>query len=512
MSQTVTETQDWEGIAQTAVHRLEQLEESLAALELERQDEAGGWVALLDQHRQEFSREAIVRHAQQHRVLSIANPLIRRGCQLTASYALGQGVGTTVEGEAANAVVQEWLDDPTVRRVFTGAEANERNDIALSTDGNLFFALPTNPLTGETTIRDIPLEEITQIITTPGDRERVQYYVREWSERNSQTGQWQKMTAAYPELRYSPVTKQRRIRLDQTRTAPVQWDAPVLHVAPNKAKGHQWGTADAFTAAPWAKGYSTFLNDWARLVKALSKIAFQKKGGKPSEAQKTRAELEAMYRGGPGQTAVSAGEGSLEAVPKTGATIDSESGRPLAAMVAAAFGIPVTTLMSDPGQTGARAVAETLDFPTRLRMGARQEVWREARRQILEYVLLQAVKAPRGALRRQGRIVRKDDREHVTWAQVGYGTITIDFPPLDDLPVEVMTAALEKADHMQKLPPLLIAKLLARALRVRDVDEVLSQVTDQDGNFVSPYATAGAAAGQAAADALRRGGNPADYL
>lgn len=511
MTTTVTET-DWEGTAQTLAHELEQLSESLAALELERQDEAGGWQRLLQQGEQDFSRDGIVRHAQQHRVLAIANPLIRRGCQLTASYAFGQGVGTTVEGEAQNLVIQDWLDDPTVRRVFTGAEANERNDIALSTDGNAFYAFPTNTMTGETTVRDIPLEEVTRIITAPGDKETIHFYVREWSERNPQTGQYQKMTAAYPELRYSPATQHRRIQLDTHRSAPVQWDSPVLHVAPNRQKGQQWGTADVFTAAPWAKGYSEFLNDWARLMKALSKLAYQRKGGKPSEAQRTRAEVERLHRAPAGSTAVSFGEGQLEAVPKTGATIDSESGRPLATMVAAAFGLPVTTVLSDPGQTGARATAETLNLPTRLRMMARQEVHREARRQALEYVLLQAVKAPRGALRSSGSVVRHGDREIVIWGTVGEGTIDIIFPPLDDLPIEVIVDALQKADDMDKLPPALIAKLLARALKVRDVDEVIDSMTDDDGNFIPPSTTTAQAAGSAAADALRRGGNPADYL
>jgi hypothetical protein len=66
---------------------------------------------------------------------------------------------------------------------------------------------------------------------------------------------------------------------------------------------------------------------------------------------------------------------NLEAIPKSGATIDSESGKPLAAMVAAALGMSVTMLLADPGTTGARAVAETLDKPTILEMGMRRRLW-----------------------------------------------------------------------------------------------------------------------------------------
>ena len=63
---------------------------------------------------------------------------------------------------------------------------------------------------------------------------------------------------------------------------------------------------------------------------------------------------------------------------------------------------------------------------------------------------------------------------------------------------------MEKADG--HIPQLLLAELNMRALNVRDVDEWLAELQDADGNFVDPLA----AAGQAAADAFRRGEDPAE--
>lgn len=501
MTAPVQETTNHTGELATALFKIEQLQESIQ--DLQREDR--GWKQLTIQGERDMSREGIIAHAEQHRVMAIANPLIRRGLHLVAAYVFGQGVGTSTDDDDTNAVVQHWLDDPSVRKVFSGAQAQERNQIALGTDGNLFFALPTNPMSGEVTIRDIPMEEITGMITAPGDRETVQFYVRQWSEWVPEAGRTMVRKAAYPALRHAPRTRHRRVTVGPNETAPVQWDTPVYHVAVNQLKGQQWGTADAFSAVGWARMYSEFLHDWHRLVKALSRIAWKATGKNASQSQQMRAQMAGLDANGAGGSAVLTGDTDLVPMPKTGATIDSESARPIATMVAAALGLPVTTLMSDPGQTGARAVAETLNLPTRLIMEAKQEVWREARRQILEYVMLQAAAAPQGRLRQHRRhVVQVGDHRRVEWPG-GEGTLTIAFPPLDDTPVETLTQAIAQADATEKMPPETTMRLLLRALRVRDVDEILSRFTDDAGNFIHPQATVEQAEGAAAMRAARAG-------
>lgn len=508
--QTTARDEDLRADLEMATYRLEQLQENMAQLELQRED--AGWKRLTENGQHDMSRDGIIQAAELHRVMAIANPLIRRGLYLTAAYTVGGGVGTTAEHPEVNKVVQSFLDDPTVRKVWAGAQAQETNKIALGTDGNIFYALPTNPLTGEVTIRDIPMDEVTQIITAPGDRETVQYFVREWSERDPHSGRQMRRTTAYPELRYRPITRQRRINIGGNRTAPVQWDVPVYHETGDKLKHQQWGTALAFSTIPWARAYTEFLDSWTKLMKALSRIAFKVTAKKPSHSQQARGEISRMAHQEAGSNAVLTGDTTMEPMPKTGATIDAESARPLGTMVAAGFMLPVTTLMSDPGQTGARAVAETLNLPTRLWFGSLREKDRETRRQILEYRILQAVKAPRGPLRRLGTIERIGDIERAVFTDPTAATLTIDYPELDDTPVETLVNAIVSADSTGKMPALTTLERLLRALRIRDVDEVLDSVKDANGNFVYPDTTTAQAAGSAAADALRRGGNPADYL
>lgn len=474
---------------------LELARESLVDLQLQLEDR--GWASLTGADN-ELNLEFVRKAAQQCRVLSIYNPLIKRALAVRASYVWGQGVGVTARDDAVDAVVQAFLDDEENRQILTGHQAHVDMETTLGTDGNWFIALFTKPLTGRVRPRVMRFDQLEKI-TDPDDQQKVLFYKRtyarqtfDWATGN--TGSAGMVTEYHPDLRYRPVTRPKTIGGDIVR-----WDAPILHVFDNGPAGALYGIGDAFAAVPWAVAYKTFLEDWARLVKALSKVAWKLTSPTKSASQKARREVENMQFNGEAGGAVSLANMTLEAVPKTGATIDSESGRPLAIMVAAAVGLPVTTLTGDPGQTGARATAETLNQPTRLEFQGRRELWTEALRAILGYVVDQAALAPRGPL--SGRLVRDEDQLLV---DLGTTERTLDFawPDLEEIPVDVFMNALAKASDagLDALPKERL-RLMLRALKVRDVDELLDQVTDENGNFIDPAMSAG----QAAADRFRKG-------
>jgi hypothetical protein len=178
-------------------------------------------------------------------------------------------------------------------------------------------------------------------------------------------------------------------------------------------------------------------------------------------------------------------------------------------MIAAGLDIPVTMLLADPGQTGARAVAETLDQPMRLAMQQRQSLWASVYRDILGYVILQSVKAPQGAL--HGTVTRDawTGQETVQLADDTDPTVEVVWPSLDETPMSVVVAAIVAADTTGKLPPEEVAKLLLHALGVQDADEIVAGMTDDDGNWLDPTATVGQTVGNAAVAAFRRGDDPA---
>lgn len=494
LQEAATPTTD--GALATAEYRVEVLTESLARLELANEDL--GWQRLTSQYQGEFTREGLKRSAELCRIMAIANPMIKRGLAVRAAYVHGQGVGITARADGnegtqdVNAVIQEFLDDDTNRAALTGHQAKLRLETSMGTDGNVFVALFTNPLDGRVTPRTLPFDEIVDKITKPGDRMVAHFYKRIWQEGTEE------FTAYYPDLRYRPITRAKT----HTDGKPIMWDSPVYHLNDNGLDGWQFGIGDAYAALPWARAYKDFLEDWVLLIKALSKIAFQTSAKSTPASQQKRAALASMANMPAGST-VSMSEGQkFEAVSKSGATIDAESGRPVMTMVAAALGLPVTTLSADPGQTGARAVAETLNLPTRLEMQGRQELWTEMFRAILGHVIDQAVIAPRGPLK--GSMTRDGAAVVVTLAGDTDRTLEIVWPSLDDLPIETLINAIVSADETGKVPPLVTLRLLLRALKVRDVDEILEALTDEDGNYIQPDV---AAAGDAM-DALDKGKVP----
>jgi len=499
-----------------SMNELEILRESLADVELAYEDR--GWMRLSMQAQLDLSSAGREQIRNLCRVMAVVNPLSKRGLSLRKAYIWGQGVAITVrdqsdDGQDVNSVVQAFMDDPGNIKTFAGSQAHEEMEQALYTDGEAAAALFTNGLTGKVSLRWIPVEQINDIITNPDDAAEDWYYRRDYSERALIDGQLieRQRTVYYPALGYEPLggSKPRYIN-----GAEVMWNAPVRMVSVNRPSntGSNRGIPDSFASIAWARSYKEFLENWSVLMKALSRFAWQTKtrGDRTKQvAAKVGAAPVTEARGGNpngvGAHAVSDPNTILEAIPKTGATIDADSGRPLAAMVAAALDVPVTMLLGDPGVTGARAVADTLDQPMELAMNLRRELWAGFMRDIVNHVVDWAVRAPQGAL--TGRITRDpgSNRVLVLLPDNDDRTVDIDWPDFDSTPIDVLVKAIVEADGTMKLPPLVTLRLLLQALRVRDIDEVLDEMTDDEGNFLDPMVTAG----QVAAKAHRDGRDPA---
>ncbi|UUW88457.1 hypothetical protein [Pimelobacter simplex] len=482
------------------------LRERLADLELAAEDV--GWERASTKLLEEFSRQGLQRVTRNCRVMAVASPLIKRGIQLRAGYIWGQGV--TVQARAAgedagqdvNAVVQAWWDDESNQKALTSSQAQEELERALGTDGQVFIACFTNQLTGRVQVRSTPFEEILDVVNNPDDRDDPWFYLREYNATVVERG-YSGLTRLRPETRrvfhpalgFWPATRPKSVD-----GIPVQWDVPILHVPVNRLDGWKWGVPDVYASLPWARAYEGFLTDWARLCKALSKFAWKLTGDRAPKVRSAVARMQSALPadvppiGGSDAGGVAAmGPGAnLEAIPKTGATIDSDSGRPLAALAAAGLGLPVTTLLSDPGTTGARAVAETLEQPTILEMGMRRELWGAVLQQLAAYAVDQAVKAPQGPLR--GVVQQVGTRQVVTLAGDVEKTVVVEWPDLNELDPLKMIEAIVAADSTGVVPGLETLRLLLTALRVKDVDEVLKAVTDEQGNFVDPRIEAAAAA------------------
>lgn len=489
-----------------------------AMVDLEMALEDTGWRKLSNGVRDEFSENGRRLIREMCRTMVVSNPLMKRAVNVRIGYIWGQGVEVAARAGAdapqdVDEIVQMFWDDNT--RSLTGSQAQEELERALGTDGEVFLALFTNPLVGRVQVRSTPTDEIVDIITNPEDRDEPWFYVREYVtqvlEQGYATGNTRTRAetkrVAHPALGFVPAA-----RIKTLNGAEVRWDAPILHVPVNRLDGWKHGIPDVYASIAWARMYKEFLVDWALLAKSLSKFAWRATGSNKTRAQRAAEKIRenqtttvgSLPVPPVGQVAVSDAGTTLEAIPKTGAQVDADSGKPLAAMAAAGVGLPVTILLADPGQTGARAVAETLDLPTILEMTMRRSLWTWVIEQVTQYAIDQAVLAPRGTL--SGSVaIDAWGRKVVTLTGETDRTVEIDWPPLIDVdPVELIKAIVE-ADGTGKMPPLTTVRLLLRALGVKNPDEVIAEITDADGNFVDPTVTAG----QAAVEAHRRGEDPA---
>lgn len=463
--------------------------------DLERQLFDPGWIRLSAQFEQEFTAEGLRQVRAICRLFAVKNPLVRRGLSLRGAYVWASGVEITARANGkkrreqdVQAVVEAFLSDGGNSRAFTGGAARERLERCLGTDGEFFPTLFTRPTTGEVQVRVVGADEITEIICNPQDRSEPWYYRRMWVQRTLNPDGHsvdQQMEQFHPHIDYQPRNKPKAFG-----RIPVAWDAPMLHVKVNDLEGWQRGIPDAYAAIDWAMAYKIFLEDWARLVKALSKFAWRltAKGATRTQARTKLAAAPPRDAAGNvldvGATAITPPDQILEAIPKSGATIDSESGKPLAAMIAAALDVPLTMLLADPGQTGARAVAETLDKPIELAMSQRRDLWAGVYQRILRYVIAEAVRAPDGPLK--GTVTTDVyGRETVKLNGNTDPTVDIDWPDLSANSSEVIASAVNAAST-GVIPPEQLARLLLTALGVKHVDTIVEAMVDGDGNFQWP--------------------------
>jgi hypothetical protein len=484
-----------------------------------------GWRVFAVLAEREFSAEGMVLLRQVCRLSAIANPMIKRGLGLRGFYVWGQGCQITARANGKNkdnpdeqdvqAVLAAHIADEGNQRAFWGQQAREENEHALGTDGEVVVTLHTKPLTGWVQVRTVLADEITEVICNPEDRGEPWFYRRVWAlDGYDKAGNLRHGTAEvlYPDVDYKPAHQPATFA-----GVKIEWDTRVVHVPVNKPKGWLRGIPDAYAVINWARAYKEFLEQWAGLMRSLSKFAWKltAEGKQRDQAKRAMAEAtQARTRGGEepvGSVAVTPLNGNLEAIPKSGATLDSESGRPLAMQVAAGLHLPVTMLLGDPGQTGARATAETLDWPTELGMMSRRELWKWAQLRISRHVITESVRAPRGILK--GKIKRDPvtGREVVTLAGDTDDTVDVIWPPLDKQDPKAQIDAVVAAQGTNTIKPELVLRLLLDALGVREAEAILDEMLDDEGNFKWPSTGAAPALGpgQQAADLARTGGDPA---
>lgn len=469
-----------------------ELEERLAALEfaLETLD----WRLLTAQADQEFSRQGMRNIVDLARVMYLKNPLVKRGVKIMCFYVWGQGWTIRAKNEEIQAVIDAFLYDQKNDDIIGSHEARTQLEVELETDGNLFFCFFINKVTGRIRLRTINFNEIEDVIRNPDDAKEPWYYKRAWTEErfNVQNGSIEttQMTAYYPDWRYTPTSQPQTINGN-----PVHWDKPIYHVRIGGFSNWKFGLSEIYAEIDWSKAYKDFLEDWASIVRAYRKFAFQLTtpgGSRTVAAAKTK--LATTLTGTASETNPPPTTGSifvaseghkLDPVRTSGATVSAEDGRRMLLMVAASRGLP-ETFYGD-GDVGNHATAKTLDRPTELMMEDRQALWRDVFLNIVTFVEMWQIKATGGKLKTLGTVVNEvedgQNNEHIEWNEDVNDDVSIDFPPIlqHDIP-QMVTATVQAATLGQAgtlagtidLPNL--SRVLFTMIGIPDVDEMMEQL------------------------------------
>lgn len=494
------------------------LQERLAELELALDDI--GWARLSMEAEWEFSREGLDRIVALSRLNTLKNPLIRRGVHLKADYVFGQGVEISARDDEINTALQAFLDDPGNAKTLFSDVALLAKDRALTTDGNVAFILFPNGLTGHVSVRSISIDEIRDVVVNPDDRTEPWFYKRCWTERRFQSAgsslgfHTVSREAWYPDWRYRP-----RIRPESIDRVQVRWDSPIYHASLGGLDGMRFGVPETYAALDWARAYKLFLEDWATIVRSLSRFAWKLTGTKNPSAAAAR--LGATAAAGSSESNPSPVAGSvftsntadLTPIAKSGATVASEDGVWLAKMVAAALGLPYPILMGDPDM-GNLATAKTLDRPTELAMIGRQRFWAEIIRDLCNFTIDWAIRAPGGPLTGREetgpdgrrRMVVDDvtvDGETTTGAE--RRTVDVVFPPILEEDLEGRIKAIVLAASTELPDEITILRLLLIALGVDNVDELVAALPERLEERKQE-------AGQVTVDRLRQGLDPTEPL
>lgn len=476
----------------------EPLRERISALELALEDVS--WQRLIGESEREFSRDGLEQICAMARLMYLKNPLIQRGVNVQRDYVFGQGLTVKAESAAVDEVVQRFWEDDKNQAELTSHQALLYKEVELAVYGNVFFVFFVNQSTGRVRVRTIPMDEVQEIICNPEDAKEPWFYKRVWTEEgvNLESGapNVEVKTAYYPDWHLTPALSTTRspslAGKGEISGVPILWEQPVYHVRTGGMAGMRFGVSEVYAAIDWARAYKSFLEDWATIVRAYSRFAFQLtvKGGKAGiAAAKVKLAstlgtdaVETNPAPAAGSTFIGGESAMLQPVRTSGATTSAEDARRLLLMVAAVMGLP-ETFFGD-ASVGTLATAQSLDRPTELKFLSRQTLWADVLGAICDYVVIAAVRA--GTL--AGVIEEEEDgTPRVELAEIDPETgdavsaaVTVSFPPILEHDVAATMTAINQASSMGVLDDRTIARLVLQALGVANVEDVLEKLFPND--------------------------------
>lgn len=331
------------------------------------------WLPLGSKLEDEIPLDSIKQYSELCRALVAVNPLVKNGIAVRTSYIWGKDVELTGPGISENSKIMKDLRN---QKYLFSAEAKAENEKTLATDG-VFLFLANNGVANPTGIR-VPIQQITDVLSNPDNREEIWFYRRTWTntvinDQGEQTSE--DMNVYYPTDYYYLYRSPKTVQPSTINGFEVDYSKTIIDHRVNSQTGWRFGLPDAMSVVFWAKAHKDFLEDQAALVKSYSKIAFKATASQPEGTKAMAAQLATAEQSDAGGIVAMTAGANLQAVGRTAGSVDFDVGQPLAGYVAAGLAVPLSDLLADSSQTN-RSGAESLDKSKLAIMKARQDSWK----------------------------------------------------------------------------------------------------------------------------------------
>lgn len=308
------------------------------------------------------------------------NPLLGRGHEIRCSYLYSEPYEIGTEDAKGKITPQQWniiKKSQNMESVF-GLQALSEHEGQLYEAGTSFTLWDRTSKTFE----QVPLAQIDDVIYDPMNPGILRYVKRvvDYVSVSAQTGKTipRRVETWIPVSTFDPGNKPFVRSIGDVK---VDISKRMVVTRVNRKTGAIFGIPDSFAAAPWALAYSAYLRDGTKVLAALAEWVWKVTPKKRPAAERAAAAVRSER--GAGGTLFT--DMDVQSLPKADA-VDLNTGRPLAAQVAAALGISIVVLLADPGQSGAFGTAQTLSDPNRRTMQARREVSTEYLKECLRLV------------------------------------------------------------------------------------------------------------------------------
>ena len=404
------------------------------------------------------------------------DPVTARIINLWTDYGFGANLEVSCTDDAAQEVWGEYWEASRNKRVL-GTQRRTTISNRMLTDGEFYWLYFVSELDGSVTTRIMLTDQVTEIITPPGDAALPLYYERRWTppgQTTSQTWWYRDAEATVEDLDEIAVPSNVVLAADQGENtdvyvAQVAWPSLGMRGWPLMASG-----------ADWARAYKTFMED--RTAVAAAAAMFYRKmkvkgGSRMADTIAARFNSSLTTLGVYDETNPPPVAGSTyvgneavdvsESPMHTGAGDADRDGAALIAMAGIAAGVFPHYLGR--GEAFRLATATALEEPLRRQFQRLRTFWNSVWRDQVRFVLDMQVE--------HGR--------HAEWSTEQYDAV-VSTDSLVETELTSYSQSLSRLYNDKLINQKTAATLALQALNVANVDDLLKKMFPEEGDGEEP--------------------------